>query len=108
MLDKDARGQLLDNTDQLVKQDQQVANVTKVGHETLGTTNVIITNLRQQRDKVINADHDILEAKKNVALGKQVINTMSRQECCYKALLYLLIVALFAAICALATVKLMK
>jgi len=89
-LERDAREKLLDNIDTLGKQENQVNNVTKVGHETLGTTHAILGNLRSQRDKITDAVQDIRQANQNVNLGKQLVNSMTRKECCYKTLLFLL------------------
>ena len=107
-MQKNARDKLLDNTDTLGKQADQINSTIRVGYETADTTNRILANSRDQREKIINATQDVREANKNTALGKMMINSMSRKECCYKSLLYLLIVVLFAAIVALFIARLAK
>ena len=97
---------MLDNIDTLGKQENQISGITKVGYETANTTNAIIGNLRGQRDKITGAINDTRQANQNVALGKQLVNSMSRKECCYKALLYLLIIILFAGLIAMGIAKL--
>ncbi len=98
----------MDNIDNLGKQDGQVTGISRVAHETENTSNAILGNMRNQRDKITDAIHDVRQANQNVALGKQLINSMSRKECCYKLLLYMLIFVLLAVIVSLGIVKLMK
>lgn len=107
-LQRDARGKLLENVDALDKQDEQLQGINKVAHDTVDTTNQIAINLRSQREKINTAIQDTQQANQNVALGKKVINTMSRRECCYKAALHIAIILLFAAIVALGILKLYK
>ncbi len=63
-------------------------------------------SMRGQRDKITDAIQDVHQANQNVAIGKQLVNSMSRKECCYKVLLYMLIFVLLATILALGIVKL--
>ena len=105
-MERDAREKTLGNIDNLGKQEGQISGITKVGYETANTTNAILGNLRSQRDKITDATHEMKQANQNVNLGKQLINSMSRKECCYKTLLYLLIIVLFAAIMAMIAAKL--
>ena len=78
--------------------DDQLVGITKTAHETAGTTNLIIGKLRNQRDMITTATTDIKEANRNVNVGKKIINEMTRKECCYKAMLYMVIIVLFAVI----------
>lgn len=99
---------MIENIESLDKQEEQLTGVTKMAHETADTTHTIMKNMRNQRDKITTATADVREANNNVNVGKKIINTMTRQECCYKALLYMVIIVLFAAILALGIVLIHK
>jgi hypothetical protein len=90
------------------KQENQITGITKVAHETAETTNKTLGQMRSQRDKITDAIHETKLANQNVALGKALVNSMSRAECCYKTLLYMVIVVLFAAIIGVAIAWLKK
>ena len=90
------------------KQDGQVTGITKVAHETAETTNKTLGQIRSQRDKITDAIHETKLANQNTALGKALVNQMSRQECCYKTLLYLVIIVLFVATVGVVIVGLRK
>jgi len=84
--------------------DSQLGNITKTAYETAETTNLINKKLRDQRDKITTATSDIKDANRNVNVGKKIINEMTRKECCYKAMLYMVIIVLFAVIVTLGIV----
>lgn len=82
--------------------------MTKVAYETQDITNSIQAKMRSQRDKIIDPMQDVRTANQQVGMAKQLVNSMTRKECCYKFLLYLLIFVLFAAIVALFVVKMIQ
>jgi hypothetical protein len=107
-LETDTRGKLVENIESLEKMDGQLTGVTKIAHETAGTTNTIISNLRRQRDVIINSTKDVVDANKQVNMSKKIINEMTRIECCYKTMLYIVIIVLFAVILTLGIVLIHK
>ena len=107
-LQRDARAKNLETREILGKQDGQLTGVTKVAYETQDITNSIQAKMRAQRDKIIDPMQDVRTANQQVGMAKQLVNSMTRKECCYKTLLYLLILTLFGAIVALFVVKMIK
>ncbi len=107
-MQKDARDKHVDNIQILGKQENQITGISKVAHAADETVQQTAQRLRQQRDKILDATQDTRSANQNVALGKALVNSMTRKECCYKFLLYLLIFVLFCVVVALGILKLAK
>lgn len=104
-LQRDAREKNLETRDMLGKQEGQLTGITKVAYETKETTDQINAKMRLQRDKIIDPMQDVRTANQQVGMAKQLVNRMTRRECCYKAGLYFVIFLLFAAIVTLFVVK---
>lgn len=107
-LKQDARGKYIDNINNLNSQDDQLAGINRTAEDIYNTSNAIQSKLRNQRDKITDATDDIREANQNVNVGRKIINEMTRKECCYKLVLYILIVVLFLSICAVGILNLAK
>eukprot|EP00826_Nyctotherus_ovalis_P064859 TRINITY_DN9523_c0_g1_i11.p1 TRINITY_DN9523_c0_g1~~TRINITY_DN9523_c0_g1_i11.p1 ORF type:complete len:176 (-),score=65.58 TRINITY_DN9523_c0_g1_i11:112-639(-) len=107
-IERDTRGKLIDNLENLDKQDEQLDGIKKTAYNTADLTIAIGKKMREQRDVILSAKGEVVESNRNVMVGKQLINSMTRQECCYKALLYAVIVTLFAAILTLAILVVYK
>ena len=107
-MQRDAREKHMDNIGTLGKQENQISGISKVAHEADATVQSTAQRLRQQRDKITDATQDTRAANQNVALGKALVNSMTRKECCYKFLLYLMIFVLFCVIVSLGILKLAK
>lgn len=105
-MQKDAREKNIETREQLGKQEGQLTGITKIAYETKETTDSINAKMRAQRDKIIDPMQDVRTANQQVGMAKQLVNRMTRRECCYKASLYMLIFVLFAVIIALFVAKL--
>jgi len=105
IIKNDTKRQLMKNSDQLNKQDKQIAMISKTAIQTVVTTNETLINLKGQRDKINIAIQDTKDSKANVYKSKGIIERMDCREFFYRSSLYILIFLLFLSTLALLVYK---
>ena len=94
---ENARLRHLENVENLEGMDEQIGGIKKVGAETEQVAKDILVDMYDQRGGIVKATEDTHQTRQNVLAAKKVVIRMTRKEFCYKILLYILVIALFAA-----------
>ena len=96
-LQADNRERLLGRVGKLSDQDKQLQNIVRDGYEAQNMLREGGKNLRNQRYHIENAGRNNLKAQTDLVKADRTIKMIRVREFCYKLILYLLIICLFAA-----------
>ena len=105
-LQTNTREILLQGVGKLSDQDNQLNNIVKNGHEATEILRGGNRELRAQRDLIENAGRNNIKAQNELRRGDSQVRKMRVREFCYRLVLYILIVALLAAMMCTLIIKL--
>lgn len=104
-LQANTREKLLGGVNKLSDQERDLQKAVSIGYEAQNMVREGAKNLRNQRDYIENAGRNNLKAQTELSKADKVVKTIRVREFCYRLILYLLIICLFAAILAVFVVK---
>ena len=91
------REKLLGGVGKLSDQDNQLKDIKKVGYEAQNMLKEGGKNLREQRDYIESAGRYNTKAQNEIHKADRTIRVIRVREFCYKIILYVLIMCLFAS-----------